>query len=40
MLMACIGATSYHTVVTQPLRAVRNQKPGHPGTNPGNDVPG
>jgi len=29
MLMACIGATSYHTVVTQPLRVVRNQKPGH-----------
>jgi len=27
--MACIGATSYHTVVTQPLRVVRNQKPGH-----------
>jgi len=27
--MACIGATSYHTVVTQPLRSVRNQKPDH-----------
>src|SRR2546429_9380998 len=27
--MACIGATSYHTVVTQPLRSVRNQTPDH-----------
>src|SRR5438093_12046834 len=40
MTMACIGATSYYATVTQPLPAVRNQKPGHWVTNSGIAPPG